>query len=202
MTHTARIVSALAALAASLLASAPAHAQGATAILYLDGLSFVSFGNQELYSIPLGSSVAFEFGEPSPDGSVPFTIQPSGVEILPIPMGGEYRELRYSLVAPASGRMHETPEGRRLEFTAQVRATLVDDRGETGAFTYSIPFTTESVVARSAAGDVTLAVDGMRVATETEYVQIAGAATNRDEAFPAPGTAVYTLLSGNFAGMP
>jgi hypothetical protein len=178
------------------------HAQGTTAILYLDGLSFVSFGNQELYSIPLGSSVAFEFGEPALDGSVPFTIQPAGVKILPIPMGGEYRELRYSLAAPATGTMRETPEGRRLDFTAELRATLVNDKGESGAITYSIPFTTEGALARSHAGDVTLAVDGMRVAEGTEYVQIVGATTNKEEAFPAPGTAVYTLLSGNFAGMP
>ena len=202
MTHSTHFVSLLATVCASLFVAAEGHAQGTTAILYLDGFSFVSFGNEELYSIPLGSSVAFEFGEPAPDGSVPFTIQPSGVKILPIPMGGEYRELRYSLAAPATGTMRQTPEGRRLDFTAQLRATLVNDKGESGAITYSIPFTTESVVARNQAGDVSLAVDGMRLAEGTEYVQIVGATTNKQEAFPAPATAVYTLLSGNFAGMP
>ena len=42
----------------------------------------------------------------------------------------------------------------------------------------------------------------VRLAEGTEYVQIVGATTNKEAAFPAPGTAVYTLLSGNFAGMP
>ena len=45
-------------------------------------------------------------------------------------------------------------------------------------------------------------VDGMRVNEGNWYVQIVGGTTNKDEAFPAPGTAVYTILSGIFAGVP
>jgi hypothetical protein len=34
------------------------------------------------------------------------------------------------------------------------------------------------------------------------YVQIVGTVTNREQAFPEPGTAVHTLLSGTFDRMP
>lgn len=43
---------------------------------------------------------------------------------------------------------------------------------------------------------------GARVGEGAWYTQIVGAATNRATAFPEPGAAVYTVLSGSFDQMP
>jgi hypothetical protein len=42
----------------------------------------------------------------------------------------------------------------------------------------------------------------MRLIDGVWYVQLGGATTNRENAIPAPGTAVYTVLSGQFDQMP
>ena len=182
--------------------AATSRSETLVATLHLDGLSFVSFGNEQLFSIPLGSSVQFEFGDPEADGSIPFTIDPSGVTILPIPMAGQYRELRYALVSPASGTLTQVAGGSRLDFTASVRATLVAENGELGSYTYTVPFTTEGLVVDNTAGDVQLSVSGMRMSSGNGHVQLVGAVTNREQAFPEPGTAVYTVLSGVFDRVP
>jgi hypothetical protein len=179
-----------------------ARAEPQVGTLHLDGLSFVSFGNQQLFSIPLGSTIQFEFGEPRADGSIPFMIHPAGVAIEPIPMGGDYRELRYSLESSASGYAKPVEGGGlRVDFTASVRATLVAENGELGSYTYTVPFTTEELAVDDAGGDIQLGVTGMPVADRNGYVQIVGAVTNREQAFPEPGTAVYTVLSGRFDRM-
>jgi hypothetical protein len=202
VTHSIRLV--LWTLSLSLLMPVvAARAEPQVGTLHLDGLSFVSFGNQQLFSIPLGSAIQFEFEAPREDGSVPFTIHPSGVAIEPIPMSGDYRELRYSLASSASGFVKPAEGGgRRIEFTASVRATLVAENGEVGSYTYTVPFTTEDLVVDDTEGDVRLAVSGMRVGGNHGYVQIVGAVTNREQAFPEPGTAVYTILSGRFDRIP
>jgi len=42
----------------------------------------------------------------------------------------------------------------------------------------------------------------MRVVEGAWYGQIVGATTNRENAFPEPGAAVYTVLSGIFDRLP
>ena len=42
----------------------------------------------------------------------------------------------------------------------------------------------------------------MRLVNGVWYAQIVGATTNEENAFPAPGAAVYTVLSGSFDQVP
>jgi hypothetical protein len=42
----------------------------------------------------------------------------------------------------------------------------------------------------------------MRLVEGARYGQIVGATTNKDNAFPEPGAAVYTVLSGSFDRVP
>jgi hypothetical protein len=83
-----------------------------------------------------------------------------------------------------------------------VRATLDTGDARGGSYEYTIPFTTESRSASDSAGSEQLAVDGMRIVENAWYGQIVGATTNRDGAFPEPGAAVYTVLSGSFDRIP
>ena len=48
----------------------------------------------------------------------------------------------------------------------------------------------------------TLSVTGMRLVDGAWYGQIVGATTNRENAYPEPGAAVYTVLSGRFDRIP
>ena len=42
----------------------------------------------------------------------------------------------------------------------------------------------------------------MRMVEGAKHVQIVGATANREDAFPKPGVAVYTVLSGQFDQVP
>ncbi|MGH0029669.1 MAG: hypothetical protein ACQGVC_07755 [Myxococcota bacterium] len=167
----------------------------------LDSLSFVSFGDSEYVYLPAGSTLEFRFGTPEPDGTTSFTIQPSGVAIqdVSLPTGGV---LRYSMASPASGVMQSTPEGRKVTFSATVRATLDTGSPGDGSYDYTIPFTTETTAASNLAGTETLTTFGMRLVDGVWYGQIVGATTNKENAFPEPGAAVYTVLSGSFDQVP
>lgn len=180
----------------------PAAARGETAVgtFTLDGLSIVSFQDVEVLQIPSGSTLRFHFGKPSSDGSVPFTLAPEDVEIAPIPMAGS-GTLRYSLASPASGWIRPTSTGRRIDFMASVAASVELPEGG-GTFTYAVPFTTESVSASNALGTASVGATGMRMVDGVWYVQLVGATTNRKNAFPKPGAAVYTVLSGRFDQLP
>ena len=113
--------------------------------------------------------------------------------------GGEV--LRYTLAAPATGTMRATPDGRRIEFDAVIRASVTRPDG-TGSFDYAVPFTTETAQSTSADGSLTLSRSGMRLVEGAWYAQIVGATVNKTNAFPEPGTAVYTVLSGSFDQVP
>jgi len=166
----------------------------------LDSLSYISFGDDEILHLPAGSTLRFRFGTTAADGSTPFTIQPADVAIgdVSVPSGGV---LRYGMASAASGTIRPTADGRRIDFTATVRATL--DRGaDSGSFDYAIPFTTEGAAASDRPGTETLQVSGMRLVEGAWYGQIVGATTNKENAFPEPGAAVYTVLSGSFDQVP
>ena len=181
------------------LTAVPASAE-TVGTFTLDSLSYISFGDDEILYLPAGSTLRFRFGATAPDGTTPFTIQAGDVSVgdVSLPSGGV---LRYGMASPASGTIRTTPEGRRIDFTATVRATL--DRGaDSGSFDYAIPFTTEGAAATNRPGTETLEVSGMRLVERAWYGQIVGATTNKDNAFPEPGAAVYTVLSGSFDRVP
>jgi hypothetical protein len=168
--------------------------------LKLDGLSFVSFGDRQVLLLPSGSQIKLHFSPPASDGSASFTIAPADVSIAPIPLDGG-QTLQYSLASPASGSMRPTASGRRLDFNATIRATLSGGPND-GTFSYAMPFTTEQVAAPSADGTPGVSVTGMRLVDSVWYAQVVGATTNKDNAFPEPGAAVYTVLSGSFDRVP
>ena len=189
-------------LAVTLLGfTSEARADETVSTFSLDGLSFISFGDEQILLPESGSSITFRFGAPAPDGSIPFTVTPADVSIPPIALPQNAGTLHYSIAAPASGLLIPTPSGRRITFTATVRATL-SDNPRSGTYEYEIPFSTESASATNAAGTDSVNVSGMRLVDNIWYAQLVGATTNKTSAFPKPGTAVYTVLSGRFDQIP
>jgi hypothetical protein len=195
--------SALAVLLTATLLGLPgeAWADETVSTFSLDGLSFISFGDQQILFPPTGSSIKFRFGAPAADGSVPFTIVPADVSIAPISLPANAGTLQYSIASPASGALVPTASGRKITFTATVRATL-SDTPRAGTYEYEIPFSTEAAAANNAAGTDSVSVTGMRLVENVWYGQLVGATTNKTNAFPEPGTAVYTVLSGQFDQIP
>jgi hypothetical protein len=189
-------------LFAALAIAQVASAEDTVSTLTLDGLSFVSFGDERVFALPSGSTIRFQFSPPAADGSRSFSIPPDGVSIAPIELGGDEGTLRYSLATLAAGSMRATAEGgRRMDFTASVNATRATAEGE-GSYSYTVPFTTESVEARSLSGDVEIEVQGLRLVEGVWYVQLVGGVSNRADAVPEAGAAVYTVLSGTFDQIP
>jgi len=189
-------------IAVSLIgSSAGAGAEETISTFSLDALSFISFGDQQILLPASGSSIKFRFGTPAPDGSIPFTIAPIDVLIPPIPLPSNAGTLQYSIGSTASGVLVPTSGGRKLQFTATVRATL-SGSPRSGTFEYVIPFSTESASATNAEGTDAVSVTGMRLVNGVWYGQLVGATTNEINAFPEPGSAVYTVLSGQFDRMP
>jgi hypothetical protein len=186
----------------ALVPLAPASADDEVATLTLDGLSFVSFGDERLLSLPSGSTIEFHFGPAAADGSRSFTIPASGVSIAPIALGGDEGSLAYSLATTAAGILRPSAEGgKRMDFTASVEARRTTSEGE-GSYRYTLPFTTETAEARDLTGSVQVEIQGMRLVDGLWYVQLVGGVTNKSDAVPEAGTAVYTLLSGRFDRMP
>jgi hypothetical protein len=67
------------ALAMGLLAlSGSAGAENTVGIFTLDGLSFISFGDQQYLFPETGSTLRFEFLNPNEDGTIPFRLEPEG----------------------------------------------------------------------------------------------------------------------------
>lgn len=189
-----------AAFSLMLMLASPGFADESVSTLTLDSLSFISFGDHEVLPIPSGSTVRFRFGPPEPDGTVPFTIEPGDLSIPPI--SSRSGTLDYSMAEPASGTMRPTKNGRTIEFDAIVRARLVRPDGTGGTMEYSMPFSTESTSAANLAKTRTVRITGMRLVEGAWYAQIVGATVNKRNAYPKPGTAVYTVLSGTFDRIP
>jgi hypothetical protein len=186
---------------AVLLAPNGARSEDAIATLTLDGLSFLSFDGRSNLPIPPGSTVRFRFGRPQSDGSVSFTILPEDVALAPVAADSSGSTLIYSLAAPASGSMRKEGDSSRIEFMALVKASLTTAEGSNST-TYSLRFTTDTVRASDAEATATVSIEGMRLAAGTKHVQLVGAVTNQADAYPEPGAAVYTVLSGTFDTTP
>jgi hypothetical protein len=140
------------------------------------------------------------FGGLAADGSVPFTIHPSDIAIPPIQSGSG--TLEYSISTPASGTMVPTASGRKIEFNTTVTANLMQADGRGGTMVYPMPFSTESEFATNLSHTHTVEVTGMRLIEGVWYVQLVGATVNKENAYPKPGAAVYTVLSGQFDQIP
>lgn len=197
--------SALFAGVAALVFAGATNADEFLATLTLDGLSFVSFQDEETLPIPAGSTIRFRFGDRSnrSNDSVPFTIRPEDVSIAPIPLSGD-RLLRYELSRAASGVVRR-PSGSRdwiLQFTGSVSAQLEGARESADPLEYAIAFTTESASASNREQTRNVQVTGMRLVDGAWYAQIVGATSNQEQAYPKPGAAVYTVLSGRFDRFP
>jgi hypothetical protein len=179
----------------------PAAAEEMVSVLTLDALSYISFQDEQVLVLESGSTIRFHFADPNPDGSVPFTISPADITIPTVAIPGTSKTLDYGLASPASGTLVTTGTGGRIEFHANVSATLNGPSGS-GSFSYGIPFSTESASAVNATGTEAVQVAGLRAVEGVWYVQLVGATVNRTNAFPKPGTAVYTVLSGMFDQLP
>jgi hypothetical protein len=184
-----------------LLIAGAVHAEETLATLRLDGLSFISFGDRQVLFPESGSTIVFRFGTPNEDGSVPFEIHPGDVSIAPIPLPSGKGTLKYSIPAIAFGFVRPAEEGRTITFNAAVSATLDAPEGS-GTYKYPMSFTTETAAASNVQRTKSVAVSGMRLVDGAWYVQIVGATTNKENAFPEPGAAVYTVLSGTFDRVP
>lgn len=182
---------------------ATARAEGAVSTLELDSLSFVSFDARENFQIPSGASIVVRFHD-SETGVIGFTIEPAGVLIPPIPIGTGGRALQYALVSPASGMLRNSDGRLEMEFTAALRATVRDVDGQPvgEALSYTMKFTTQEASATDITGERTVRIEGVPLVGGPNYVQLVGAVTNKADAFPEPGVAVYAVLSGRFDALP
>jgi hypothetical protein len=168
--------------------------------LRLDPFSIVSFGDQEVYQLPEGSEIVFEFSAAEGTGSLGFQIRPRNALIAPIGLRREDESLRFTLARSAGGVMRLASDGRPiLEIDAYVVVTL-DHPESPGSKRLPIHFTTESARARSLAGDRVIDVSGGRISGRG--VQLVGVATNAEDDYPRPGAPVYVILSGAFDRLP
>ena len=185
---------------AAVALAAPRTATAEQATLTLDSMSFISFQEHEWLLLPAGSKIRFSFGQPDSSGAIPFTIDPNDIAIPPVDVPSLGKELHYGLSSLATGVVRPSGDGRIIEFTGMVKATLSGADG--GSFIYPIDFTTETVSATDAIGSLDVEVTGLRLIENVWYAQIVGATTNHENAFPEPGAAVYTVLSGQFDQLP
>jgi hypothetical protein len=170
------------------------------ATLCLDAFSVVSFGDQDVFPIPEGSEIEFEFAATEATGSVAFVIRPRKADIATMPLGRENESMRFTLGRNATGVMRREPDGGVvMEIDAFVIVTV--DHPETpGSKRIPMRFTTESAQAKSLNGDRTIDVSGGRVSGRG--VQLVGTATNDEDDYPRPGAPVYVILSGAFDRLP
>lgn len=188
------------ALAAALAPSVSRAQVPFVATLRLDPFSIVSFGDQEVYQLPEGSEIQFEFSAADGAGSLGFVIRPRAALIAPMTLKHEGESLRFTLAHSANGVMRLASDGRMIvEVDAYVAVTL-DHPEAPGVKRLPIHFTTESAQARSLAGDRVIDVSGGRVSGRG--VQLVGTATNAEDDYPRPGAPVYVMLSGAFDQLP
>jgi hypothetical protein len=176
-----------------------ARAEDQLGTLSLDATSFVSYSESQNPHIPAGSTIRFRFGAANADGSAPITVRPEDVAIAPIAVA-QGMAIQYSLGGPATGTLRKVAGAKQIELFATLVATL-QGSPETPPVSYELRFTTGTAQASNTSQTETVTVDGVPAAA-ANYVQLVGAATNRPDAFPGPGEAVYAVLSGSFDALP
>jgi len=170
------------------------------ATLRLDPFSVVSFGDQEVYAIPGGSEIQFEFSAAEASGAIGFRIEPRFALIEAIPLKHEGEALHFTLGSAATGAMRVGGDGRlQMDIDAYVVVTL-DHPESPGVKKLPIHLTTEGALAKSLSGDQVIDIAGGRISGRG--VQLVGTATNAEDDYPKPGAAVYVMLSGVFDQLP
>lgn len=176
-----------------------AQADGQSATLQLDADSFISYAESANAPIPFGSTIRFRFGGANADGSIPVEVRAEDVSIGAITLG-EDMVIEYTLGGTATGTLRSVAGGSQIELLATLVATLRDG-SEAPPVAYELRFTTGTAQATNASLTETVSVDGVPVAA-SRHVRLVGAATNRPDAVPGPGEAVYAVLSGTFDWLP
>lgn len=188
-------------LLAALVAPLPADSQPRVATLTLDALSFLSFDDETVYSIPAGGIIRFHFGDADTKGSASFRIDPADVQIAPIAIGAE-EEFRFALLEPSVGTLRVDDDGTAsVVFDAKLRFGLEHDI-QGGSRKLLVRFTTGSATARRPDGAKSLDVSGVRLDSRSRALQLVGTATGLDNDYPVPGAAIYVVLSGTFDALP
>lgn len=162
----------------------------------LDALSFISFQDEEVYPIPSGGFVRFRFETPGADGTLRFSIEPEDVQIPSIEVDGS-RIATYRLAKGTQGTIAQTEGGLDVQFPATISASLASPEGG-GTTQYTLQFTTGSASATNLESTRSVSVDGMKLLESGGAMQLVGATTSREAAYPGPGKAVYVVLSGSF----
>jgi hypothetical protein len=170
-----------------------------TGTLALDAQSFISYSDTLDASLPPGSTIRFRFGEADADGSIPLTIAPEDVSIAPVAVA-EGTTIEYALAEPAHGTLRRAGSARQIELVATLVARQREST-ESAPVAYRLRFTTGMAEASNAAQTESVEVEGAPAAASNQ-VRLVGAATNDPDAFPAPGEAVYAVLSGTFDALP
>jgi hypothetical protein len=178
-----------------------AQAEPRIGTLTLDGLSFVSFGSQEIYSIPAGSTMRFRFGAPK-DGAAPITVEPQDLTIGELRLRSGGAVLQLGLVRRASGHARRSSDGSVVIELDAVVSGILKDREHGGAKTVRVHLTTEAAEATGTDGLGARSVAGMRPASGSRGIQLVGAIANDSDTYPAPGAAVLVVLSGAFDTLP
>lgn len=108
--------------------------------------------------------------------------------------------IQYALARVASGTLRNIRGSKQIELFATLVATLQGSAETPPAF-FELRFTTGTAQASNVRRTATVAIDGTPVEAGN-HVRLVGAATNRQDAFPGPGEAVYAILSGSFDWLP
>jgi hypothetical protein len=175
--------------------------ESTTGTLALDGLSFVSFSDEDVYSIPAGATMRFRFGTPA-GGEVPIVVEPQDLNVgeLRLRSGGGLMQL--GLVRRAVGRAFRSSDGSlAIELDALV-SVIVKHPEYGGARTVRLHLTTEAAQATGTDGLGARSLSGMRLASGSRGIQLVGAVANDADTYPAPGAVVLVVLSGAFDAPP
>lgn len=170
--------------------------------LVLDGLSYLSFGDEQVFSIPVGTEIVFRFPDRPAADSISFEIHPDDLNLPAVSLRKTDEALQFGLAAPATGTLQLTTDGlATMSFDARIRVQL-DHPTEPGMQEVSIRFTTEASSARSLDGSKSIAVSGMRLHPNARAVQLVGTRSGQSTDYPVPGAPVSAVLSGVFESLP
>lgn len=183
----------------ALMVAWDASAQERIATLTLDEEAYVSYSETQTAKLPPGSTIQFRFGPPNADGSLPITVRPEDLSIAAIPVA-EGATIQYALHETATGTLRHVGGVRQIELAATLVASL-REYPETPPVAYQLVFTTGRAQAINTGGTEAVTLDGA-APSAANRVSLVGAATNRPDAFPGPGEAVYAVLSGTFDWLP
>ncbi|RIL02170.1 MAG: hypothetical protein DCC71_16785 [Proteobacteria bacterium] len=185
------------------LASAPVGSSSAAdafrATLTLDPLSFVSFGDDRVFSIPAGTKLAFRFPD-SPSENLAFEIHPDDVASAEIPIGTA-ESLVVGLARPAKGVLRASDDGWTMSFDARLRVQI-ERPIEPRMREIDVRFTTESATAKSTDGSRSISVSGLRLQPSALAIQLVGARSGDAADYPLAGGPIYAVLSGAFDRLP